>query len=402
MKDWKRFPWKIVIAAMLIQGGAMGMANTQGILFSAIINDLGFRAGDLSLYYTIRSLTGAAVVTLTTRLFFTKNPRLVIGVLGALYTLPMAAMCIFSRLWHWYAAAFISGIGMSCLMVILMIVLNNWFASNNGTVIGVTLSSSGVTGAVLSPVFSRLITALGWRPTAMIMGVLSFCMIVLPGVFLLTPSPDKEGKKPFGEKKSETQQKQVRNIVPGCIFLLCVIAIGGTSALAQFNQQLSTFAQSLGYSIGIGAALTSCSMIGNLSGKVILGVLIDRLGVYKAAIILTGVIGLSFLLFLLGHSNPALLYPAALGYGTCYAIGGVLLSLLLLNIYGAGIYREKVSRITAVNTFIAAFAGSAFPYMYDLTGSWTLTLLTGAILCMTAIMIYFWLSRQKFEEEVIS
>ncbi|MBR2668747.1 MAG: hypothetical protein IKE36_03010, partial [Solobacterium sp.] len=56
----KNFPWKIVIAAMLIQGGAMGaVANTQGILFSAIIRDLGFRAGDLSLYYLIRSIVSA-------------------------------------------------------------------------------------------------------------------------------------------------------------------------------------------------------------------------------------------------------------------------------------------------------------------------------------------------------
>ncbi len=398
--DKKRFPWKIVIAAMLIQGGALGViANTLGILFSAVINDLGFRAGDLSLYYLIRSVVSAAVITYTTRLYFSGHHRLVLGVLGTIYSVSISAMGFFSHLWQWYFAAVLSGIGMSCMIVVLTIVLNNWFASNNGTVIGITLSSSGVAGAVFSPVFSKCITLFGWRITALIMGVIAFGMIVLPGVFMLTPSPGLEGKLPYGEKAEETGSTETRNIVPGYVFLLCILAIGGTSSLAQFNQQLPTFAQSLGYSLAVGAALTSCSMIGNLSGKVILGFMIDRLGVFKAAIILTGVIGGSFLLFLIGSGSPLLLYIAGVCYGTCYGIGGLLLSILLLNIYGSGLYREKVSRLTAINTFIAAFSGSAAPYVYDLFGTWSPVLIAAFCLCAAAAAIYIWLSRRHFEQE---
>ena len=395
-----KFPWKIVIAAMLIQGGAMGIvANTQGILFSAIINDLRFRAGDLSLYYLIRSIVSALTVTTTTRLFFNKNHKLVIGVLGSMYTLSVCAMSMFGHLWQWYIAAAVSGIGMSCLMVILTIILNNWFASNNGTVIGITLSSSGVLGAVFSPILSRCITSFGWRMSAVITGLIAFCFIVLPGMFLLTPTPEEEGKQPFGEKaETAGTAKAAERSVPGYIFWLCLVAIGGCSALAQFNQQLPTFAQSLGYSLAVGAALTSCSMIGNLSGKVILGVMIDKLGVYRAAIILSLVIGSAFLLFLLGNGSPYLLYAAGIGYGTCYSVGGVLLSILLLNIYGAGTYRDKVSRLSALNAFIAAFVGSAFPYMYDLTGNWNLVLFCGMGICIAAAAIYFYLSKQKYEE----
>ncbi len=395
----KNFPWKIVIAAMLIQGGAMGVvANTQGILFSAIIRDLGFRAGDLSLYYLIRSIISALTVTFTTRLFFKKNHRVVIGILGCMYTLSVAAMSLFSHLWQWYISAALSGIGMSCLMVILTIILNNWFASNNGTIIGITLSSSGVVGAVFSPFLSRCITSFGWRISAVIIGAISFCMIVLPGVFMLTPTPEEEGKVPFGETgEKKVVEKQVMRNVPGYIFFVCLLAIGGTASLAQFNQQLPTFAQSLGYSLAVGAALTSCSMIGNLSGKVILGMMIDKLGVYRAAVTLSLIIGFSFVLFFFGSANPYLLYAAGICYGTCYSIGGVLLSILLLNIYGAKTYRDYVSRMSAMNAFIGAFIGSAFPYIYDLSGSWNPVLIIAFLLCVTAAVIYIWLSRQKFE-----
>ncbi len=395
----KNFPWKIVIACMLIQGGAMGVvANTMGILFSAIIRDLGFRAGDLSLYYLIRSIVSALTVTTTTRWFFKKNPKVVLGILGSMYTLSVAAIAMFSHLWQWYISAVINGIGMSCMMVILTIILNNWFASNNGTVIGVTLSSSGVMGALFSPVLSRCITAFGWRLSAVIVGIVSFCMIVLPAVFMLTPTPEEEGKVPFGETgEKKVIEKQVIKNVPGYIFFVCLLAIGGTGSLAQFNQQLPTFAQSLGYTLAVGAALTSCSMIGNLSGKVILGVLIDKLGVYRAAILLSSLIGLSFVLFFVGSANPYLLYAAGVCYGTCYSVGGVLMSILLLNIYGAKTYRDQVSRMSALNAFIAAFIGSAFPYIYDLSGSWNPVLIIGFLICATAVVIYIWLSRQKFE-----
>ncbi|MBO5491757.1 MAG: hypothetical protein J5974_00345 [Pyramidobacter sp.] len=67
------FPYKVVIAAMGVLGGAMGVIiNTNGILFAAVIRDMGFRAGDLSVYYTILYLVSALSVTFTSRWF---SPR---------------------------------------------------------------------------------------------------------------------------------------------------------------------------------------------------------------------------------------------------------------------------------------------------------------------------------------
>ena len=50
------YAWLILIAAICIQGGIIGiLVNCTGVIFSAIIKDLGFRSGDLSIYYTILS-----------------------------------------------------------------------------------------------------------------------------------------------------------------------------------------------------------------------------------------------------------------------------------------------------------------------------------------------------------
>ena len=70
------YAWLILIAAICIQGGIIGvMVNCTGVIFSAIIEDLGFRSGDLSIYYTIRAFLQAAACGITTKLFLNKNPH---------------------------------------------------------------------------------------------------------------------------------------------------------------------------------------------------------------------------------------------------------------------------------------------------------------------------------------
>ena len=81
------FPWKIVLASAAILGGAQGVViNTNGVIFAAIVRDTGFRAGDLALYYTIMYIVQALSVPYTSKLLFTKHPRLVMSVLGVLFT----------------------------------------------------------------------------------------------------------------------------------------------------------------------------------------------------------------------------------------------------------------------------------------------------------------------------
>lgn len=162
---------------MLLQAGLMGIVvNPNGILFAAICKDLGLRAGDLSLYYMIRSLTAAFTVGITTKLVFQRRINLVMAFLGSLFALSVAAMACFNSLWQWYLAAVFSGIGMSWSPAVIPLIINNWFKKHNGSIIGITMASSGVVGILYSPMLSRFIEGFGWRQAALLCGGLSFAM----------------------------------------------------------------------------------------------------------------------------------------------------------------------------------------------------------------------------------
>ncbi len=389
------FPWKIVLASAAILGGAQGVViNTNGVIFAAIVRDTGFRAGDLALYYTIMYIVQALSVPYTSKLFFTKNPRLVMSVLGVLFTVSSGAMCVYTRLWHWYAAAVATGLGYSCMMVAVTTTLNAWLAEKKGLITGVTLSITGILGALLAPVFARCVMSFGWRATAALAGAIAFVMIVPCGAFMLTPSPEREGKLPWGNaSREQVRTDETARCVPVYVFFLCLAALAGMNGQFQFNLQLPLFARSFGYSLSAGAALTSCAMIGNITGKVAVGIAIDRLGAYRAGLLLALSLLASFLIFRAVPGTFAALCVAGVLFGGCYSVGSVLLPQLALVIWGRDRYRPYVSRLSAFNSIAASVTGALFPYLYDFTGSWSPVLWLNIGLSAVAAAIFVFLRR---------
>lgn len=396
MKHKFHYAWLILICSILIQGGIIGLlVNSAGVLFAAVRTEMNFRAGDLSIYYTIRQLVMAAAVGLTSRLFFEKNSRLVIGVLGLCGSASFMLMAGFRQLWQWYAAAVMAGIGISCCTTVIPIVLNNWFHARRGLVVGISMSASGIVGACYSPFCSWIIESMGWRTAAMTTGILSLVMTIL-GCLFLAVTPQETGMEPYGvscecEKGSAPDKEAVP--VPGWIYPIALAALIIPNTYTQFNNQLPTFVQTVGYSLGTGAVLTSISMIGNIIGKLGLGILSDRLGIFRAIGLLAILVGLSQLAFLLGADFLPALQSGAFLYGTVYAMGTTAPSQLFLALYGEKNYRDKVRGAQMINSFAMAFAGLLFPYIYDFTGSFTPVFLLGAAVCALSLGLVVCLER---------
>lgn len=395
--------WIVLAGMVLIQAGIIGvLTNCTGILFAAILADTGFRAGDLSIYYLIRSLASALTVGFTCRLFFERNARVVLAILGTMYCASIGAMFFFGELWQWYVSAVFAGIGCGCSPVAIPIVLNNWFHEKNGFVIGVTMSASGVAGAVFSPICSDLLTLFGWRMTAVIMAGIALILIVVPSLLILVPTPGQAGCQPYGvrlEEAAHADRAETRAVSArepqAYIFALCLLALLAGGSLVQFNNQLPTYAQSVGYAISVGGIMTSCCMVGNLLGKLVFGTLVDRIGIYRAVRVYLAGIAASMVIFLLFFKVVPILYTGAFLYGICYAISTMSPSLLFLDLYGEERYKGKVSRAQAINGVVFAILSAAFPYVYDWTGSFDAVFVFGIVLCVMSFLILRYLQQYR-------
>lgn len=391
------YAWLILIAAICIQGGIIGvLVNCTGVIFSAIIEDLGFRSGDLSIYYTIRAFLQAAACGTTTKLFLNKNPKVVMTGLATLGLAGYVGMYFYSSLWQWYFSGILVGICMSCVLVVIPVVLNNWFAVKNGMVIGIAMAASGLAGAVFSPVLSKLILTMGWRKTAVFNGMTGFLLIAVPSILLLVRTPEEMGMKPYGwdqVKKEETARKETVTekkswTMPSSMFYLCAVSIIVAGIMTQFGNQLPILAQSVGFSISVGAMVTSCNMVGNVFGKLAIGVLADKIGIFKSINITSVIIAASTIMLLFSGTSPVMMYAGALLLGLVYSMGTTVPPLVFMDVYGPDEYKGHLSRFQAYNSVVMALASSALPYIYDFTGSFNGALILGFIFAVLPIITF--------------
>ena len=386
--------WLVLAGLVLIYAGMSGiLSNTLGVFFSAIVEDMGFRAGDLSVFYMIKSLVAAASVGFTTKMFVEKDGRKVMLVLEVLMIASFAFMALFREMWQWYLAAVVSGIGGSCFIVAVPIVINQWFVKKRGLALGLTMSSSGIAGALMSPVFSRWITAMGWRQTVLLTSVICAVIILLPTLFVFWVRPEDAGVKAYGyeelpEKTIEEARQEVHRNVPGIVFVMVAAAVLLPGILVNFTAQLPIYAMSLGYTLEVGAVFTSYCMVGNVAGKLILGVLSDRLGIYRTTEIFLGAVLLSLVMFLMMQQSVAALNIAAVLFGAEYAIYVNTQPLVLLDIYGPDDYKMKMSRLQSCLGLIGAFVAVLVPYIYDFTGSFNLFFVIGIAFCVISILLF--------------
>ena len=402
--------WIVFIGSILIIAFGMGlMMNCRGVIFSAVISDLGFRSGDLSVYYTIQTLACALSVGLTSKFYLEKNSKLVMLVLIGLVCTTTGLMGFYNHLWQWYISAIFNGIGGGSVMMVIGITLNNWFRLYNGTVVGIAMASSGVSGAIFNPICSKLIMTMGWRKTVIIIAAIGLSISVVAIIFMLESSPEKVGKKPFGEGAQGSARpvsgKEAKEFfTPKYIFPFTTLALVLFMAISPINNQLAVYSTGLGYSLTVGAAVTSCSMIGNVVGKVSLGALTDKLGIYRAVNIIQVIVLISLVLFLVGKSNQYFLYAAALLYGTIFSVSTTMPPLLFLDLYGVKEYRSRVSTNQMLYGIIMALLSSALPYIYDFTGTYDVVFIAG-IVCSVASMVMFnslcKFSQKRKNEQVI-
>lgn len=100
---------------------------------------------------------------------------------------------------HFYAAIIVISCGWSACAGAAMCnpLLGKWFVKRRGHAIGIYNATIGLAGLIV-PVVAYLIVQYGWRSTLLILGPLSW-LIVLPLSFFLKHSPERCGLLPDGE-----------------------------------------------------------------------------------------------------------------------------------------------------------------------------------------------------------
>ena len=282
----KEYAWILIIACGLAASAIGLCSNSVGVFYTVVSQELGVLRGTFAFHATL-SLMATAIVSLwvpwLSKHFFYK-PILITGIfLSAAATVFMGMS---GSIAMFYVLGVLRGIGVGLYGTVpITMLVNRWFHKRNGAAIGMALSFSGLSGALCSPLLSNLIAAAGWRNAYIVMGGL-ILVFTLPACILpFSMGPEERGRKPYGyEELPKSQKGKIADsstsrfsYMQAGFVLMCIFTVLHTS-ITGITQHFSGYSQSLGLGETFGAALMSCSMMGNICTKLFIGFISDRLG----------------------------------------------------------------------------------------------------------------------------
>jgi MFS family permease len=430
VKEKRHYAWAILVACCVFSFGFGMTANCNGQYFVPVTRDLGFGMGQFTLYMTLSGFVQFGSMTMLNRVLNKVDFRILLSGCFLIRLICTALMGTFHSLWQWYAIGIFMGIfGPPCNLVIPPIVLSNWFIKKRGFAIGLAMTFSGIGGAVMTPVLAWIIQTYGWRFAYAANAVLAGIVVLPFYMFVIRLKPSDKGLKPYGyeeqaghngqgaaelgsqEASEPSGQGAVKSTVQGArlergvmgndalrsisfVFMLFIFC--STGFFGAYTQLLSAYGVSIGLLVTAAAALPSLSMVGNALTKMAMGIINDRFG--GKAMMYSGLgITLFAMLLLLNGPNPvAGLYIGAFFAGTFLTVMSVSAPLLIHAVYGARDYSRLLVLLSLGQSLVISIAPSVIGFMFDFTGSYTLSFIVGAAVSVVAcVSLHFAFATSK-------
>ncbi len=405
MNTMKTFSGKYGMVLLAMCGFACssyGIAiNSAGVFFTPIAEEFLVGKGAVSLTITISSIVTALAGLLLPKILKEKSMKTVFLTAAACMILASIGMGLSPNIYVLYLMNALRGFGGGLIsFVTITIFINNWFYAKHGLATSITMGFSGISGALLSPLFTLLIQQIGWRATYFASAVLLavFCLpsLVLP----FSLKPETVGMHAFGlEERVNTEKGTTASETASsgslAFLWICIVATG-SNIIIGIVQHLPSYAQSLQFSAAAGALMLSLALIGNIGSKLIAGTLADAIGTKNSLLIIASLHVLSvILLFCTG--NLLFLYLGSLLMGCGYGMGAVGITLMTKSLFGVEGFIRVFPIVSFIGTIAYALATTGIGYLYDLTSSYMLSLeicLILSILVVLAIALAYRIKKQ--------
>jgi MFS family permease len=401
----KFYGWKLVAVLFILDFINMGFPYYGGsIINSYMIHDIVMSRATLGWGFTILNLfVGfAAIVVAMSIVKYGIRVTFVIGsVIIGLNALFLGFYA--SKPWH-YLVGFgvVNGIGMSfATLVPCATGVTRWFRRYRGSMMGLALSASGISGFVLSPLLDKMLRTgggnwhIGWRIVA--------CAMVVSGLIaflFVKESPESMGQTVDGLPE-EQQARPSRTDALATKYpwtsgeaygttAYWLIAIAGIAATFPYFLFIAHWVENL-RGVGITPAKASWGLslltIGTLGGRWLGGILMDYLNARLAFILGVSIYLVSSYLAIVSRADTlTLAYGASvlqgLAYGWTYSCSNTMIG----HYYGPKAYPKLSGMYILLTSGCASPAGAVGGKIFDIYGSYTKSFELDAVLAMVAII----------------
>lgn len=369
------YGWVIVCACFLVGVITWGTIWSFGVFFGYIVDEFGLSHANTSLVFSLQSFVtfgGAAVLGFVIDRYGVRRLLAVAAVLVVLGFIGVSQFTSFTGVLLAYGL--VAAAGFAIGSVIEKTTPSQWFDRRRGIATGIAGTGAGVGVFILPPITEGLIGVIGWR-NAYVGLMFGFLAIYLFAAILLTDQPsdlDLEPEREFpsgmaGDVSIDDWRSQVGDVGTiakrpafGLVFLA---TLGLTAGVFTILVSIVEFTTSVGLGRDIGVFALSLTGVMNIIGKVIGGVVADRLGrpttAASSGLFIGGGIGL-----LLAIPDPIIVLVAAVVFGFGWGIQIGLLAPVVADLFGTislnSLFGLIVGSAAISGVFGPYFAGFVF------------------------------------------
>ncbi len=288
------------------------------------------------------------------------------------------------------AAAALAGIAYGFgSMIPVSILISRWFNEHQGLAIGICMAATGVSAFVASPIITWMVESMSLRMSFIIEA--AFVAVMATVVWtLLRSMPSCLDLEPLGAEEGGTETKYAAKTASKGLYLAMVIGFLILGAAANnLHSNLSVLYQSVGFDSAKISGVISMFGISLAIGKCACGQLSDKIGVFKACMILfvMSVIGCG-MFCLARNGSMTMATIAVLLVGAGMSVASVATSTYAVDIATEEDYPSVVSRFQTMQT-VGGLAFAIMPgVLADMTGDYILAYeIMFAFVLISAIVI---------------
>lgn len=347
------YGWWITGASFLCVAARRGSETAYSVLLVVLATEFGWERATITGAFSLSMLIAGCLAPLAGMLLDRFGPRLPfgIGTLSlALTALFLATMHRVSHLYLIMGLIFAPALAMLNLGT-LSAYLSRWFVRQRAMAIGVSQAGQGFGIFVLTPLVGWLIALVGWRTGYVVFGFGLLAILIPVSLFVFRDSPramglQVDGAAPPTAAATPTSRRhatadfatggwtlaQARQTVIFWALLACFYFFPGANQV--FFIHLVAYLTDLGIDRLSAAFILSLAGLVSIPGRLLFGVLTDRIGGILATQVSFGLSVLAVVIILLPNATSLpVLYSFALIFGLSLGSRGVALGAFAANTF---------------------------------------------------------------------
>ena len=336
------------------------------------------------------------------------GPKVTLSLMGLFTGLGLITTGFTNSLWQLYITySLLLALGIGAIFVVPMSTISRWFDKKRGLAAGIASLGIGLGPLIMAPFATYIIINYTWRIASIIIGLVAF-FVVLPISRLLKKSPAEVGALSDGvtafsngtqnDHPPQTGLTLREALRTRSFYIILLIYLFFSSNIFFITTHLVPHVTDTGFSAMEAATMLSVVGVAAIVGRVLMGIVSDRIGRRFAVIVCALVQGVAVLWLIWAH-DFWMLQLFAISFGLAYSGMSPSLAALISDTFGVGRI-GTILGVLEVGFGLGAAAGPAIGgYIFDISGSYSAAFLLWTVAMLTAAVISFFVRQ---EHQIVS